>query len=376
MIKNKKLRITIIISLIILIVIVTFFGIYIGVKIDRKNRDRIDFSSVEGNANKIVMFIGDGMGENHIKVTSKYYDKDMYMESFDIKGYVTTYSNSVLSPTDSAASASALATGKKFDNREISRHNGKDITTISEYAKSKGFGVGIVTTDSLNGATPSAFSSHANDRSDSDDIIKGQLNSNIDLFLGAGKSTYEGYKEDFINKGYVYTNSYQDLNINDSKIIATFDSVVSKIGTNENPTLEMLTQFAINYFEENFSNGYFLMIEGAHIDKKSHNNQIFEMMEYLNSFDESIKIVSEKIENQKGTAIVVTADHETGGLKYSDDVSKIDNSLYTRTGHSKTNVPYFIKFNPFNKIDNINNLFRNTIDNTDIFNFYKSCLIL
>lgn len=375
MIKNRKLRIIIIISLIILIAIVTFSGIYIGVKIGRKNKDEIDFSSIRGSANKVVMFIGDGMGENHIKVTSKYYDKDMYMNSFDIKGYATTYSNSVLSPTDSAASASALATGKKYDNREVSRHNGKDIETIAEYAKSKGYGVGIVTTDSLDGATPASFSSHANDRSDSDDIIKGQINSNIDLFLGAGKSTYEAYKEEFLNKGYSYINNYENLNINDSKIIATFDNVVSKIGTNGTPTLEMLTQFAINYFETNFANGYFIMIEGAHIDKKSHSNEIFKMMEYLNSFDESIKIVTEKIKNQKGTTIVVTADHETGGLKYNnEDDYKINNSLYTRTSHSKTNVPYFIKLNPINETINIKRLFPHIIDNTDIFNFYKTCL--
>ena len=133
----------------------------------------------------------------------------------------------------------------------------------------------------------------------------------------------------------------------------------------------MLTKFAIDFFETNFPDGYFLMIEGAHIDKKSHSNQIFEMVEYLNSFDQSIKIAHDKLIEQNGVAIIVTADHETGGLQFNNQTKEqISNSLYTRTGHSSKDVPYFIYFKPSKKVDL--NALKSKIDNTDIFKLCKS----
>ena len=172
---KKKTKILIALLSILMLFTISILGGFLGVFIQRKSKQNtMDFSSLVSSANKTVLFIGDGMGENHIKAASVFYEKEMFMTSFEKKGFVSTFSNSLVSPTDSAAAASALATGQKFDNKEVSRHNGIDVETISEIAKKTGIGVGIVTTDSLDGATPSCFSSHANRRGDSDEIIKGQ----------------------------------------------------------------------------------------------------------------------------------------------------------------------------------------------------------
>ena len=196
--KRKKI-IIISISLVITIIFAIFGG-FLGLILSRNTQlNTIDFSEITGSSKKVVLFIGDGMGVNHVKATSSYYEKQMFMTSLEYQGMVSTFSNSLFSPTDSAAAASSLATGRKFNNKEVSRHNGIDITTISEKAKNKGLGVGIVTTDNLYGATPASFSSHANNRGDTKQIVLAQAKSNIDLFLGAGKTTYEAYKNLFEN---------------------------------------------------------------------------------------------------------------------------------------------------------------------------------
>lgn len=350
----------------------SMLGWYLSIVISRKKHN-YDFSDLNKTVSKVVLFIGDGMGENHVKLTSTYYEKPMYMTSLGICGHITTYSNAIASPTDSAAAGSALSTGQKYNNGEVARHNGTNIESISELAKKNGLGVAIVTTDSLTGATPACFSSHANNRGDSDDIIYGQLSSNIDLFLGAGKDTYLPYKTSFEERGYVFSTDYADLSLSNNKIISAYSSIVASAGTNTTPTLEMLTTFAIDYMEAKYPSGYFIMVEGAHIDKRSHSNKVFEMMEYLASFDNSIKIAHEKLKTQN-IAIMVTADHETGGLKYTSDKSSISNKLYTCTGHSDKNVPYYIYLKPTKKLA-LDKIFPNIMDNTDIFKISKHLLV-
>ena len=186
----KKITKTfLVISMVVIFLSLTLLAWYLSIISGRKI-NRYSFDNLFGQTNKVILFIGDGMGENHVKLTGEFYGRQMNMTQLGQSGYVTTFSNSLFSATDSAAAGSALATGKKFDTGEVSRHNGTDIRTISEECKSKGLGVGIITTDSLNGATPASFSSHSNSRRDTDDIIKGQINSDIDLLMGAGEDVY------------------------------------------------------------------------------------------------------------------------------------------------------------------------------------------
>ena len=372
--KMKKIaKVGITLAIIFVVICLSALGAYWAVQKDRQNQlNKYDFAKYANFASKTVLFIGDGMGENHIKNAEIYNGATTYISSLTTHGLVTTFSNSVVAPTDSAAAASALACGKKFDNKEVSRHNGVDVKNISEYAKEKGLGVGIVTTDSLSGATPACFSSHANNRGDTSDIVSGQINSNVDLFLGAGKDTYANYKSQFESKGYTFASDYSALSTENTKIVGSFESVPANEGSNAAPTLEMLTSFAIDFFETHFASGYFLMIEGAHIDKKSHANEILPMIEYLTSFDNSVKYVANVFEPQNDTAIIVTADHETGGLKLATNKEGIKNSLYTRGGHSSKNVPFFAKFSA-NRESLIT--LPDKLDNTDIFKLCKALLI-
>lgn len=271
---------------------------FMGVALNRtKNLYKTDFSDLTGLASKTVLFIGDGMGENHIKTTETYYGEKAFMRSLGADGFVTTFSNNVGIPTDSAAAGSALATGQKFNNGEVARHGGNNVKSVAEYAKEKGLGVGIVTTDKLYGATPASFSSHANNRGDTSEIIKGQINDVVDLYLGAGKDEYTKYKSQFESKGFTFATSFNDVvgSVLSNKLIMPFSSLPSEDGTDDTPTLEMCTEFALKFMEARFPGGYFLMIEGAHIDKKSHKNDIIPMTKYLKSFDNSIKIAYDRL---------------------------------------------------------------------------------
>lgn len=378
--KKTKVRTSKILLWVVLVALVAILSVslaFMGVALNRtKNLYKTDFSRLHGLASKTVLFIGDGMGENHIKTTETYYGERAFMRSLGADGFVTTFSNNVGLPTDSAAAGSALATGQKFNNGEVARHGGNNVKSVAEYAKEKGLGVGIVTTDNLYGATPASFSSHANNRGDTSEIIKGQINDVVDLYLGAGKGEYTKYKSQFESKGFTFATSFNDVvgSVPGNKLIMPFSSLPSEDGTADTPTLEMCTEFALEFMEARFPGGYFLMIEGAHIDKKSHKNDIIPMTKYLKSFDNSIKIAYDKLQGFD-SAIIVTADHETGGLKYKDGETKDDikNSLYTTKMHTGTNVKYFI-FVKGLSLDELKAIIPAKIDNTDVNRIARALL--
>ena len=367
---KKSLIICVSVFLSLVVVAGLTFGIIAIVK--RSKIVTHDFVNVLPEKNKIILFIGDGMGENHIEIAQTYLDKTVCFEGFQYKGHVTTDSTELLAPTDSAAAATALATGQKVKNGAVARQNDNNIKSITEYVKEKNLGVGIVTTDSLNGATPACFSAHANNRGDSQDIIESQLISNIDIFLGAGYSTYSAYAERFESAGYEFSANYSNLNINADKVIGSFSSIANSNPTDENPTLTSLVEFAVDFLEQKYPDGYFLMVEGAHIDKMSHDNRMLDMIEYLNEFDKAIAFARDRFVNDNDMAFIVTADHETGNLqKFVGTKEDIKDNLFTRTGHSSQNVKYYLHFCGGGYSVDMPQI----IDNTDIFRMCYNMLI-
>lgn len=345
---------------------IVFIGFFVIMFVHRRDIVRRNsFDNLQQKAEKVILCIGDGMGENHIEIGKKYLNQKMIFESFDYQGYMTTFSNAIFSPTDSAAAATAMATGQKVNNGEISKHKNENLLTISEYVKSLNKGIGIVTTDSLAGATPACFSSHAKSRDDVEDIINGQINSGIDLFFGAGYTDYLPYQNQLENKQYLFTNQFDQLSMHAEKVFGCFKEIVNYQHQNDTPTLVNLVAFAINFMESKYPEGYFLMIEAAHIDKMSHQNEIFKMIEYLDEFNHAIQYAYEKLSKNTNTAFIVTADHETGNLPhFTGTKEEINNKLYRRKNHSRKKVKFFLQF-PF---DVDSSTIPSKIDNTDIYN--------
>lgn len=369
----KSVILKMILTLIISVSVV--FGITVGgIRLHRLNLSkRYNFNYLAGGANKVILFVGDGMGDEHIKVTEAFYEKEIFFKSFEKRGHVSTASLNVLKSTDSASTATAFATGTKVHNKEISTLNLKELPTITEYLSELGIGVGLVTTDTLYSQTVAAYSSHTNNEENIEDIINDQINSSVDLFLGSGRNIYSDYRLDFNQKGYYYYNDYKEIDINNNKIIGVFDELNDERTNNTIPSLDVLTSIAVNFMETNFPEGYFLVIECGHIDKMSHNVNIFEMMEYLENFDKSVKDTYDLLKNDNSAAIIVTSTHETGGLRYNGELKEDINSmdLINYDGHTLVDVPYYIYFsNP-----EANQYFLpEVIDNTDIYKICKALL--
>lgn len=326
-----------------------------------------DFPINGENVKNVILFIGDGMGENHIENALTYFELETPVFFADRKGSLHTQSANNL-VTDSAAAATALATGKKVNNREISRHNGEDIETISELAKRAGKKVGVITTDTLDGATPSAFSSHADDRGDSEDIAKAQAASGIDLFIGqTGSDTYATkYSPFFTENGYTFAQSAEEMLTlsNSEKLIATIPDVRSEYNDgHENAyQLKSMAAFAMEFLEN--ENGYFLMIESAYIDKYSHNNELISALCEVRSLFDCMDYFYSVIGDD--TALLLTADHETGWLQKATDKSDITNDLYLSGGHTMTDVPLYVK--------NFSFTYESTPQNTAVFEMCKTLL--
>ena len=358
-----------------IISVAVVFGITVGgIRLHRINLSkRYSFNYLTGGANKVILFVGDGMGDEHIKVTEAYYEKEMFFTSFEKTGHVSTASLNVLKSTDSASTATAFATGEKVHNKEISTLNLKELPSITEELKSLGLGVGLVSTDTLFSQTIAAFSSHTTNEQNSEDIINDQINSDVDLFLGSGRYLYSDYRLKFNEKGYHYYNNYREIDISDNKILGVFDELMDQKTNNTIPSLDILTKIAVDFMEKHFPNGYFLVIECGHIDIMTHNANIFEMMEYLENFDKAVKSTYERLLEDENAAIIVTSTHETGGLKYNGETKDQINSmdLINYDGHTLVDVPYYMHFNN----DLANSYFLpEIIDNTDIYKICKALL--
>jgi len=315
------------------------------------------------NIRNVILMIGDGMGINHIIAGETYYERDFYMRKDpDASGFVTTQSLDS-DVTDSAAAATAMACGKKTKNNYVGKdENGVDMQNIMEKAIRKGKKTGIVVTCNLDDATPGAFSAHVDDRHFFDVISQCQIRSGIDLFMGLqGHVIFTEYE--MMDAGYTHIKEAQNLSKEYDKIWAVMPSIRPEETADENSSqLKDLAAFALEFLEN--ENGFMLMIEGSNIDKKSHDKRLPEMLYELNAFDLAVKTVLDWAEGREDTLVIVTADHETGGLMLLSGLSKNTLNLtakFSTSGHTSTDVPYFIfGINEKNKPQAI-------IDNTDIF---------
>lgn len=311
------------------------------------------------NIKNVILMIGDGMGLNHIKVGEAYYERQFYMRKGpDASGSVLTASlDSIV--TDSAAAATAMACGKKTNNRRIGRDEyGRDMWNIMEIAQRKGKKTGIVVSCSLDDATPAAFSSHTDDRSNHAEVVEMQIRSGIDLFIGLNPVVSLNEYE-LMDAGYTLVRNAENLVKDYDKIWAVMPNIrPEETAADDTAQLKDLAAFALNFLEN--EDGFMLMIEGSNIDKKSHDKDLMAMLYELNAFDLAVKVVLDWAAQRDDTLVIVTADHETGGLFIYDGLSKetvSEDAYFSAGGHTDINVPYFIfgidkKNKPIDVIDN------------------------
>ena len=361
-----------------------------SISIKKVESNNVPSQTIAPSLNKkyknIIMFIGDGMGPNHVDAGGIYLgeplcfdvtnDKWAYhaysnTDSLTSEGFTLDTTKSLLRPelnpslydgtpspyggtlgtggnittyTDSAAGGTALACGVKVTNSRIGMDiNGDPIENLVEIASGLGKKTGVVTSDNIVGATPSNFLVHVCERHLADEIIKGVANSPVDLVLTQNVSDFKdnkaSYESLFKSKEFDIAYNKEVLNKEASRQLGLFDLVASKEDPRV-PTLEELTIYALDYLDN--EEGFFLMVEGSNIDKKSHSNETKLMMNELIGFNNAVEAAAEWADSREDTLIVVTADHETGGLYYDrNKVTQetiIDDIKWLSMNHSRTRV--------------------------------------
>ena len=354
----------------------------------------------EMRAKNVILMIGDGMGEQHIEAGNIYRSNKLNMERFAVIGEVMTRS---LTPgaTDSAAAATAMATGVKTYNSRISYKDGKNLETVAELAKAAGKKVGVVVTKPVTDATPAAFLSHAKGRDDSESIARQLVDFNADILFGLTDDAMDALKAEIPTAERALCTTFDEINASGSEQIYGLleDGAIQTAGSD---TLSSLTSTALTKLSQNNENGFLLIVEGSKIDTASHDNDMEAMLAELNAFDAAVNTCRNWAQANGETVVMVTADHETGGL----EIPKFDNTdanaakqearealidyessdkWFTRSGHTSANVNYFIyatgseiaqKSSDWNSSDKTEYLeikydelmdIPDEIDNTDIF---------
>ena len=279
--------------------------------------EAIDKATSEGIKN-IVLIIGDGMGLEHIAAGQLYVGKKFEFTNWQFTNVntdsITTAGKGPVL-TDSAASGTALATGKLTVNSYIGKnHLGTNLPTILDNASKLNKSTGVVTTDALHGATPAAFSGHSKDRTKSDEIATSQLSSGVNLLCGSTDSICTSKQSAIQSAGYAYCDNFEGLDSTFSSDKAYWQ--LDLAGKDATVQLCDTTVKALNYLDQD-EDGFVLMVEQAHIDKYSHNNEFSGMVKSVESLNNTVEAVMAWIGDRTDTAVLITADHETGGLTVS-----------------------------------------------------------
>lgn len=297
----------------------------------------------DDNIKNVIYLIGDGMGFNHLEKTKKERNTALVMDTFGIKGSSMTRSFSDF-VTDSAAGGTALAAGVRTGNGMIGVYyldknsNYFYPKNITELCKENGMMTGVITTDETSGATPASFSAHSSNRNNTEDITNDQLSSDIDIIWG--KSNGVATKSKAEANGFEYITSYNDMMALEEggRSFAQFTNSLWTLDQSDKntPNLEQMAIKAVDLLDDT-DEGFFLMIEGAHIDKHSHSNDGNKTTEATLEFDRTIEAMLSYAKADGETLVIVTADHETGGLK-----DKNGTYTFTSDGHTSANVPVLV----------------------------------
>lgn len=328
------------ISSVIMSIILTF-GTFLGFFAPATTEEASYY--YDGNIKNVIYLIGDGMGFNHLLKTKAERNTELVMDTFEYTGSSMTRSITDF-VTDSAAGGTALATGIRTYNGAIGVYlldgdsKYSQPKNLTELCIENGMMTGVITTDETSGATPASFSAHSSDRDNTEDITNDQLTSDIDLIWGAANGV--ATKSAAEANGFTYVTTYDEMMALEegSRSYAQFtNSLWTLEQSDENtPNLEQMAVKAVDLLDDS-DEGFFLMIEGAHIDKHSHSNEDENMTEALLEFDRTIEAMLEYAKEDGETLIVITADHETGGITL-----KNGEYTFTRTGHSDANVPVLV----------------------------------
>ncbi len=291
----------------------------------------------------IILLIGDGMGLAQISAASHYAAGGLCLDLFTIIGLIKTSSGDDYI-TDSAAGATAYSSGVHTYNGAIGvGMDSLPVRTILEMAKAQELSTGLIATCSITHATPASFFAHQKSRSLDADIANDIYNQNIDVVIGGGKPYFN--LEKLKQLGYhVATGNDIDWNAVYPQYFYFYnDSIhLPKWKDGRADFLVKATQTAIRTLNKN-KKGFFLMVEGSQIDWGGHNNDFEYTVQETLDFDKAVRVAYEFAKKDGNTLVLVTADHETGGLALNEGSLKTHTikPAYTTGHHTGVMVPIY-----------------------------------
>lgn len=298
--------------------------------------------------------IGDGMGLTQISAGIYVNKNTSNFERFTTIGIQKPYSSDKLI-TDSAAGATAFSAGVKTYNGAIGvDQDSVSVQTILEQAEQNGFATGLIATSSIVHATPASFIAHNKSRLNYEEIATDFLNTDIDFFVGGGKNYFVNRKTDnrnliteLKNKGY-YIDDFINKEINElspdpDKNFGYFTANAEPLPKSQDRDyLSKATKLGLSFLKKRSEKGFFLMIEGSQIDWGGHANDISYVLSEWVEFDKVIGEVLQWASNDGETLVIVTADHETGGLAIQpESTMETIVASFTSTYHTGSMVPVF-----------------------------------
>ncbi|MBO7744893.1 alkaline phosphatase [Paenibacillus sp. MWE-103] len=355
-----------------------------------------EVSAASKQAKNVILFVGDGMGtaqRDAIRLATVGEKGQLAMDAMPYVGLIHT--GSTVPVTDSAASATAYASGVKTYNGAIGMDaNKKSVKTIFEYVKAMGKSTGLVTTSQITDATPAAFASHVEDRAKQSDIALQYLTkTKVDVLLGGGEDFWfpagqagafkdepvedpseksKGTQGNLVDKakslGYTYVKTKADMQkAKGGKLLGLFanEEMFQQRPEGEgdlyNPIVPLpdMTKKALDTLSTN-KKGFFLMVEEEATDEMAHNNNAKLTIKAGQELDKSVQIAKNFAKSHPDTLVLVLADHETGGFSIEevdandesgDAISKEDGPFqianskqnfvvdWTTSGHTAVDVP-------------------------------------
>lgn len=298
--------------------------------------------------NQIILMIGDGNGLAQIAAGMFVNGNELNLTQLKNMGFVKTQAADDFT-TDSAAGATAYSTGLKTNNRFIGMlPSGEFAESLPAILAEYGFKIGIITTDKLSGATPAAFYAHVSERDDVQTIVEFLPDSKLDFFAGGGKSDLKRSAIDQSTKldenGFVILDSWAAISSTSKEKIAYFASEESlpSVINGRGDFLKQTTVAGIQFLAKKNS-PFFLMVESAMIDSGGHGNSSKMIVEEVLDFDKTIGEVIRYADENPGTLVIITADHETGGVSIPQG-SVDDHSVelnFQSDDHTGIPVPIF-----------------------------------
>ncbi|MEE9452210.1 MAG: alkaline phosphatase, partial [Gammaproteobacteria bacterium] len=315
------------------------------------------WSETQSSKNLIIM-IGDGMGPAQVTLARLYAKTYLDQEQLVLDqlwvgmnntfAQADVYKNETKAiVSDSAAAATALATGHRTYNRSIAISNeamGRPYASIMQAAKNEGKATGLITTTRVTHATPAAFFAHVRHRDMENAIASQYLDKDIDVILGGGEENFvsdpkkshfgQAQREDgldliteFENKGYHIVYDQEALQTSKTdKLLGLFSAshIPYNIDRDDSvPNLSQQLQKALTILSQN-DVGFVLLVEGGRIDQAAHANDAYSTILETLEFDQAIAIALKYAQQHPDTSLIVTADHETGGMSIARDQ---DNSV-------------------------------------------------